>query len=447
MKVVIVESPTKAKTISRFLTKDFLVESSNGHVRDLPKSELGIDIENNFEPKYVTPKRAQKKVSELKKIFKKADSIILATDEDREGEAIAWHLASLLPEKQIPQRIVFHEITKKAVEEALKNPREIDTNLVEAQQARRILDRLVGYKLSPLLWKKLMRGLSAGRVQSVALRLIVEREEEIRAFKSIPFWTISAFLNKKGNKKISWENLLVKINSKTIEKPGITDKKETESIINELKKDSCLWRIESIEKKTEAKIDLNEGIFNVPVKADLIAQYLRVYFADQREGNASVKTKGEVSGGGRKPWRQKGTGRARHGSIRSPIWKGGGVTFGPTKDVKFEKKIGKKMAHRALFVALSEKARGGNIVVVDSVVLDAPKTKEVAAILKLFTGKLGGLGSVLMVLPSTNKDIQRASGNIQKLGIVEARNLNSLEVLSCKNLILIKDSINVLEKR
>src|SRR3989344_3587663 len=195
------------------------------------------------------------------------------------------------------------------------------------------------------------------------------------------------------------------------------------------------------------KVELPDGVFNVPSNNDLLHQVVSAQMANKRQVLAHAKTRSEVRGGGKKPWRQKGTGRARHGSIRSPIWKGGGVTFGPTKDVKFEKKVGKKMARRALFVALSEKARGGNIVVVDSVVLDAPKTKEVAAILKLFTGKLGGLGSVLIVLPSTNKDIQRASGNIQKLGIVEARNLNSLEVLSCKNLILIKDSINVLEKR
>src|SRR3990167_8232913 len=168
--LVIVESPTKARTISRFLGSDFIVESSYGHVRDLPKSDLGIDVEKNFEPRYIIPLKSRKNVNKLKKEAKTAKKIILATDEDREGEAIAWHLLSALgledkPGDQI-ERIVFHEITKHAIEDALKNPRDIDLKQVNAQQARRILDRLVGYKLSPFLWKKMYRGLSAGRVQS-----------------------------------------------------------------------------------------------------------------------------------------------------------------------------------------------------------------------------------------------------------------------------------------
>jgi len=201
MKLIIVESPTKAKTISRFLSADFKVESSFGHIRDLPKSKLGIDIEHNFEPQYVIPAKSKKKVGELKKLAQKTETIILATDEDREGEAIAWHLTQALGlgnskfeirNSKLPRvkRIVFHEITKKAIEQALLNPRNIDMNLVDSQQARRILDRLVGYKLSPFLWRKLMRGLSAGRVQSVTLRLIVDKENEIRDFKSETYWTI-----------------------------------------------------------------------------------------------------------------------------------------------------------------------------------------------------------------------------------------------------------------
>lgn len=266
MNLVIVESPTKAKTISRFLGKDFKVESSNGHVRDLPKSELGIDIEKDFEPRYVVPKKAQKNVTNLRKISKKADKIILATDEDREGEAISWHLAQTLglgnnksqktSSKQTPnsklqipkiERIAFHEITQKAIEEALKNPRDIDMNLVESQQARRILDRLVGYKLSPFLWKKLMRGLSAGRVQSVALRLIVEREEEIKKFKPLDYWTISALFNKEKNPKETWTGMLVKINGKQTEKPGLADESHVKKIVDEL--GNSAWRVESIEKK------------------------------------------------------------------------------------------------------------------------------------------------------------------------------------------------------
>ncbi|MEK7086746.1 MAG: toprim domain-containing protein, partial [Patescibacteria group bacterium] len=182
MNLIIVESPTKARTISRFLGKDYAVESSYGHVRDLPKSKLGIALDKNFEPHYIVPLKAKKNVNLLKKKAAKSKKIILATDEDREGEAIAWHLVQALglESKEQVERIVFHEITESAIKDALKNPREIDGNLVDAQQARRILDRLVGYLLSPFLWKKIIRGLSAGRVQSVALRLIVEREEEIR---------------------------------------------------------------------------------------------------------------------------------------------------------------------------------------------------------------------------------------------------------------------------
>lgn len=184
MKLVIVESPTKAKTITRFLPKEYKVKSSFGHVRDLPKGEMGVDIEHNFKPTYVVSEGKEKQVATLKKVAKGADEILFATDHDREGEAISWHLANLLgvEEKKI-KRITFHEITKRAIEEALRHPKKLDHRLVDAQQARRILDRLVGYKLSPFLWKKVARGLSAGRVQSVAVRLIVEREREIKAFK------------------------------------------------------------------------------------------------------------------------------------------------------------------------------------------------------------------------------------------------------------------------
>ena len=191
--LVIVESPTKAKTIARFLGAGFDVTSSMGHVMDLPTSKLGVDVDNNFEPKYVVPVKAKKTIAELKKKAETAGTVVLATDEDREGEAIAWHLANALgldgkkgkgKSEKVVKRIVFHEITKTAIDEALKTPRDLDMNLVDAQQARRVLDRLVGYELSPFLWKKVMRGLSAGRVQSVAVRLIVEREAEIKKFKA-----------------------------------------------------------------------------------------------------------------------------------------------------------------------------------------------------------------------------------------------------------------------
>ncbi len=197
MNLIIVESPTKARTLTRFLKGEFAVEASIGHVRDLPKSELGVDIEHDFTPRYIVPKAKQKHVGELVAAASKADGIILATDPDREGEAIAWHIAQIL-EKKIGdtqrkfQRIAFHEITESAIKEALSHPRSIDMQLVDAQQARRVLDRLVGYNLSPLLWDKLSkRWLSAGRVQSVAVRLIVEREREITKFEKKEFWTIS----------------------------------------------------------------------------------------------------------------------------------------------------------------------------------------------------------------------------------------------------------------
>ncbi len=192
-KLVIVESPTKAKTISNYLGKEYIVQSSFGHIRDLPKGKFGVDVEHDFEPKYVIPTKSRKTVTALKKSAKKAEEVLFATDEDREGEAISWHLAKILdvPEDKA-KRIVFHEITPEAIKAALEHPRGIDQALVDAQQARRILDRLVGYELSPFLWRKITKGLSAGRVQSVALRLIVEREREIEAFKPQEYWTIEA---------------------------------------------------------------------------------------------------------------------------------------------------------------------------------------------------------------------------------------------------------------
>jgi len=218
MILIIVESPTKARTISKFLGKDFRVKSSFGHIRDLPQREMGVDIENNFQPKYVVNAKAREKVKPLREEAKKAKNVILATDEDREGEAIAWHLSEILklnPENKL--RIVFHEITKRAIEEALENPRAIDFHLVDAQQARRILDRLVGYELSPLLWKKIKRGLSAGRVQSIALRIICEREREIEKFKKQEFWTISVKLQPKVEPLATFEAALTHQNEKKIE--------------------------------------------------------------------------------------------------------------------------------------------------------------------------------------------------------------------------------------
>ena len=256
--LVIVESPTKARTISRFLGKDFAVESSYGHIRDLPKSKLGVDVEKNFAPTYIIPTKAKKSVNLLKKAGEKARRVILATDEDREGEAIAWHLVQALDlngekngaAKEV-ERIVFHEITKGAIEEALRNPRAIDMKRVDAQQGRRILDRLVGYSLSPFLWKKVIRGLSAGRVQSVAVRLVVEREREIKNFKPQEYWTIDAKLHPEKKTKDKFIARLAKINGETLDKFGIASEADAKTIDDAL--EDAEWRIADIEKRAISK--------------------------------------------------------------------------------------------------------------------------------------------------------------------------------------------------
>lgn len=191
--LVIVESPAKAKSISKFLSKNYQVKASMGHLRDLPKSQMGVNIEHDFEPKYIPIRGRGDLIKELKAAAKTADQVLLASDPDREGEAIAWHLMHLLGiNQEKSSRVEFHEITKPTIQKAIKNPRKIDLHKVDAQQARRVLDRLVGYKLSPLLWKKIKKGLSAGRVQSVAVRLICDREEEIKVFESQEYWTLLA---------------------------------------------------------------------------------------------------------------------------------------------------------------------------------------------------------------------------------------------------------------
>ncbi|PIR13082.1 DNA topoisomerase I [Candidatus Falkowbacteria bacterium CG11_big_fil_rev_8_21_14_0_20_39_10] len=250
--LIIVESPTKAKTISKFIDSSYQIESSFGHVRDLPKSDMGIDIENNFIPKYVVPAKAKKNIAILKELVKKSDQIIMATDEDREGEAIAWHLIEALKLKENKiKRIAFHEITKEAIIEALKNPRELDMHLVDAQQARRILDRLVGYELSPFLWKKVARGLSAGRVQSVAVRLVVEREREVQNFKPQEYWSIEALLNKKGEGGGTIEAKLNKIDGQAIDKFEIKNQDEAKKILAEL--EGAKYIVADIAKKRVKK--------------------------------------------------------------------------------------------------------------------------------------------------------------------------------------------------
>ena len=230
MKLVIVESPTKAKTLSRFLGKDFKIEASMGHIRDLPKSKLGVDTENNFKPDYALVKGKGKTIKMLKAAAKGKKEIILATDQDREGEAIAFHVEHILGDKFKYSRIVFHEITKEAILAALEKKGQVDIKLLEAQQARRILDRLVGYKLSPVLWRKVRRGLSAGRVQSVAVRLVVEKEAEIKAFKAREYWEVEVELKAKD------ESLLVALDKVEGKKAKISNKKQADEVVGDLKK-------------------------------------------------------------------------------------------------------------------------------------------------------------------------------------------------------------------
>jgi DNA topoisomerase-1 len=255
--LIVVESPTKAKTISRFLGGAYTVKASMGHVRDLPKSKISIDVKNDFEPTYIIPPKAKEIIAELKKDAKTAPSIILATDEDREGEAISWHLVQALglgdeaeiakgkEDKRI-KRIVFHEITKTAIDEALKNPRDLDLNLVDAQQARRVLDRLVGYELSPFLWRKIRYGLSAGRVQSVAVRLVVEREREIQKFVKEEYWSIEAKLSPDDDKKI-FTAKLHKIDEKSVGKMDINKAVDAKKIVQDL--EGATYQVVDISQK------------------------------------------------------------------------------------------------------------------------------------------------------------------------------------------------------
>lgn len=246
--LVIVESPAKVKTISKFLGSNYKVMASQGHVRDLPKSQMGVDIEHDYEPKYITIRGKGDILAALRKEAKKADKVYLATDPDREGEAISWHLAAALKldEKDI-YRITFNEITKNAVKASLKEARKIDMNLVDAQQSRRVLDRIVGYGISPLLWAKIKRGLSAGRVQSVALRIICDRENEIDAFIPEEYWTMEAVLNIKGEKK----PLVAKFYGDESGKIDIKNQEQMNKILDEVKQSS--FKVESIKKGEKVK--------------------------------------------------------------------------------------------------------------------------------------------------------------------------------------------------
>ena len=247
--LVVVESPAKAKTIEKFLgKKNYTVKASVGHIRDLPKSKLGIDVENDFEPQYITIRGKGDIVSELKKEAKKADKIFLATDPDREGEAISWHLANLLKiEEDKAYRIEFNEITKEAVTKAIKSPRKINMDIVDAQQARRVIDRLVGYKISPILWSKVRKGLSAGRVQSVATKIIRDRENEINAFIPEEYWNIELDVRGEDKKTAKFKYYGQKTSSNKIKKNELKNKEQTDKILNEIENKNIV--IDSIEIK------------------------------------------------------------------------------------------------------------------------------------------------------------------------------------------------------
>ena len=248
--LVIVESPAKAKTIKKFLGSGYDVIASQGHVRDLPKSQLGISIEDNFEPKYITIRGKGDILAELRKAAKKADKIYLATDPDREGEAISWHLQTLLKlDEKAANRITFNEITKNAIKNSIKNPRRIDMGLVDVQQARRVLDRIVGYKISPLLWAKIKSGLSAGRVQSVALKLICDREKEINEFKPQEYWSLDAELNVKGKNTVP-----VHFYGEGDKKISLTSEKETDKYIKKAGKVFRCTELKESEKRRKAPL-------------------------------------------------------------------------------------------------------------------------------------------------------------------------------------------------
>src|SRR5437899_2523791 len=243
--LIIVESPAKARTLKRFLGDRFDVRASMGHVRDLPEKEMGVEVDDGFKPHYEVVESRRKTINELRSAAKKDQDVILASDPDREGEAIAWHLAEVLKLRR-PKRIEFHEITDAAVRRALEHPREIDMRLVNAQQARRVVDRLVGYRLSPFLWSKVQKGIGAGRVQSVALRLVVDREEEIRRFVAEESWTVDALLSKE-NADLRFKARLARRLSEPDAKLELKTEAEAQAAIAEL--EGAQYRIASIERR------------------------------------------------------------------------------------------------------------------------------------------------------------------------------------------------------
>jgi DNA topoisomerase-1 len=247
--LIIVESPAKAKTIKKYLGEDFDVEASSGHLIDLPTSKLGVDIDNNFNPEYVVISGKGKYLDKLKKAAKKAENVYLASDPDREGEAIAWHIANELNIWDKSHRVLFHEITKNAVKSSIANPTDLSQDRFEAQQARRVLDRLVGYQVSPLLWRKVRKGLSAGRVQSVALRIVVEREREIEAFKPREYWSIESEL--KRNQDEITDSFVASLAKFEGEKVEISNEEQSNLILDSVKNEEFI--VSSVDRKDKKR--------------------------------------------------------------------------------------------------------------------------------------------------------------------------------------------------
>lgn len=291
--LIIVESPTKVKTIKKFLNSKYKVEATMGHIRDLPKSQLGIDTDNNFEPKYITIRGKGQILDKLKKEAKNSEKIFLATDPDREGEAISWHLSKILNMKEEDiYRIEFNEITKTAVQSAIKNPRNIDMDLVDAQQARRILDRLVGYKISPLLWKKVRKGLSAGRVQSVAVRLICDREEEIRSFVPKEYWNLVAKLFESKNNEL----IDAKFHGKKNGKIEINSNEEMQQILKDLEgKEYKVEKVKKGEKKRNSPLPFTTSSLQIDAYKKLgFSTKKTMVIAQQLYEGLNVKGEGDV---------------------------------------------------------------------------------------------------------------------------------------------------------
>ena len=362
-KLVVVESPTKAKTLERYLGQEFTVRASYGHIRDLPKNKLGVDTEREFEPEYVIPEASKKAVASLQAAHKRAGDVILATDFDREGEAIAYHVAQILGlDAATTSRVTFTEITKDAILEAFEHPRTVDMQLVDAQQARRVLDRLVGYRLSPILWKKVRPGLSAGRVQSVALRLIVDREREIRAFVPVEYWSIDARLSTDlaadSGDATGFLARLIQIGDDKLatspDKPGLVLANEQDGAAHVENLRRADYRVQEVRQK-EIKRNPAAAVHDLDAAAGGRAQARVLQPQDHARGAAAVRGRRAPRRGPDRPHhlhanrlgqhrrlgaRRAGRRRARAVTARSTPW--------PSRAVYKKKQRGAQEAHEAI---------------------------------------------------------------------------------------------------